>query len=182
VNKAMVSYHFGGKLGLYRAIFRQFLERGVAALAAPPGDARTAVERLRAFIAAWGTFAVEEPAFPILVSRETLAAGRHLGDAELPRFLAVFGAVRELFKLGESDGTLHTDEPLMTHLALIGSLIFFYATAPFREMVFRRLKPPVAKPGLAEYVTFLQDLYTRALAPAAAKPAAPAPRGRGETR
>jgi hypothetical protein len=53
-------------------------------------------------------------------------------------------------------------DPLLTHLSLVGSLVFFFATARFRQRVLRdRLHRE--EPDGATYVAHLQDLILEGL-------------------
>jgi len=55
-------------------------------------------------------------------------------------------------------------DPLLTHLSLVGSLVFFFATARFRERVLAARRPPIRPPDAAAYVRHIQDLLSRGLA------------------
>ena len=61
---------------------------------------------------------------------------------------------------------------MLTHLSLVGSLVFFFATARFRERVLAKRRPGIRPPDAATYVKHMQDLLTHGLA------AAPRPVGR----
>jgi len=54
--------------------------------------------------------------------------------------------------------------PVLTHLSLVGGLVFFFATRRFRERVLARRRPPVRPPDAAAYVKHMQDLLTNGLA------------------
>jgi len=64
---------------------------------------------------------------------------------------------------GIRDGAFRPVDPLLTHLSLVGGLVFFFATARFRQRMLRdRLhREP---PDSATYVTHLQDLIIEGLA------------------
>jgi hypothetical protein len=46
----------------------------------------------------------------------------------------------------------------------VGSLVFFFATAPFRERVLAMRRPAIKPPDAAVYVKHIQDLLTHGLA------------------
>jgi AcrR family transcriptional regulator len=167
-NKAMISYHFGGKAALYRTI----LEATIGAIAerlvvirdgfTEPADA------LKQVVAAIADVASRQPNFPALMLREVVSGGRHLDEQLLPRFLAIFGTVAKIVDAGVRTGAFRSVDPRYTHLSLVGSLFFFFASEPFR----RRLVAEGIVPGdppfdTAAYVRHVQELLARGLKPAA---------------
>jgi TetR/AcrR family transcriptional regulator len=179
VNKAMINYHFGGKRKLYLAIvsatFSEIVSR-VEALASSP---RPAPDLLRDLIAVVGdTAARRSPHFCTMMLREVLSGGKHLEPAVLAQPARVLAAVQRIVERGVREGTLRPVDPMLTHLSIVGSLVFFFATTGFRERVFSssralRLEPPAPD----AYVRHLQELIAHGLATgAAASRPAPEPR------
>ena len=145
VNKALISYHFRGKRGLYVAIlestFASLAER-LRAVEAGSGSAR---DTLRAFLGTFDQFTRERPGFPTLFMREVLAAG--IDEAVLPHVLEVVGFSRRLAERGAREGLFRRVDPLLFHLALVGSLIFFFATEPARRRAAPQAGVTPAGPG-----------------------------------
>ncbi len=158
VNKALISYHFGGKQGLFAAIVEGMLAEVHRRIAALRESGEPADQRLREFVRVWGDLAAERPDFPPMVLRELLSGGLHLSDEALRRVLGVFDTVREIVAQGVSEGRLRPVDPLLTHLGLMGSLLFFFATAPARERLLAQRRLPIAAPDNAAFVRFMQDL------------------------
>lgn len=165
VTKALISYHFGGKQKLYVTImtstFAEIAER-MEQLAA---SARPAPDQLREFVALVGEMATtRRPHFPAMMLREVLAGGSHLAPEVVPYLMRVLGAVRRIVEQGVRDGTIRPVNPIFTHLSLVGSLLFFFATAPFRERLASAAESPLRTLPAAEYVRHVQELITRGLA------------------
>jgi TetR/AcrR family transcriptional regulator len=165
VTKALINYHFGGKHKLYLTImtstFSEIVER-VERVAEPT---RPAPEQLREFVALVGEMATtRRPHFPAMMLREVLAGGAHLAPEVVPYLMRILGAVRRIVEHGVGDGTLRPVDPIFTHLSLVGSLLFFFATAPFRERLASAADSPLRALPAAEYVRHVQELFARGLA------------------
>jgi TetR/AcrR family transcriptional regulator len=164
VNKAMISYHFGGKRKLYRAIvdvtFSEIVSR-VESLADAP---RPAPDLLRELVANVADLATKRhPHFCTMMLREVLAGGKHLEPAAVAQPGRILAAVERIVERGVREGTLRRVDPLLTHLGLVGSLVFFFATARFRERVLAGGGLGVKPPSAAAYVRHIQDLITHGL-------------------
>ena len=165
VNKAMISYHFGGKRQLYLAIvtatFREIVG-GVEQLAV---SSRPAPEALRELVAMFGEMATRRyPHFCSMMLREVVAGGKHLDPALIEQPARLLGAVQRIVARGVEAGDLRPVDPLLTHLSLVGSLVFFFATTRFRERVLTTRRPAIKPPDASQYVKHVQDLLTHGLA------------------
>jgi AcrR family transcriptional regulator len=164
VNKAMVSYHFGGKRKLYLAIVAATFGDIVARAEELPALRLAAPELLRQLIALIAETATRRnPHFPAMMLREVLAGGRHLGDETLGYPLRVADVVRRIVERGMREGSFRPVDPLLTHLSLIGSLLFFFATTPLRQRLIATGRLRVQAPDAAEYVKHMQDLLVDGL-------------------
>src|SRR5919201_1825113 len=105
VNKAMVSYHFGGKRKLYLAIVSTTFADLVARAEKLPTSHRPAPELLRDVIALVAETATRHnPHFPAMMLREVLAGGKHLGAETLTYPLRMAGVVRRIVERGVREG------------------------------------------------------------------------------
>ncbi len=166
VNKAMINYHFGGKRKLYLAIVNATFSEIVSRVEALADSPRPAPDLLRDLVAVVGDTATRRsPHFCTMMLREVLSGGKHLELEVLDKPARVLGAVQRIVERGVLEGTLRPVDPVLTHLSIVGSLVFFFATAGFRERVLSRrrhrgLKPPAP----AAYVNHLQEMITHGLA------------------
>jgi TetR/AcrR family transcriptional regulator len=164
VNPAMISYHFGGKRDLYAAILVATFGEIVAEVERVAGSTAPAPEALREVMAAIGeTASRRHPHFCTMMLREALTGGARLEPTVLAQPMRVLAAVQRIVERGVREGSFRPVDPLLTHLSLVGSLVFFFATMRFRQRLLRdRLhrEPPDG----AAYITHLQDLIIQGLA------------------
>jgi AcrR family transcriptional regulator len=178
VTKALINYHFGGKQKLYEAIMASTFSEIAERMERLAASDRPATEQLREFVALVGEMATtRRPHFPAMMLREVLAGGAHLAPEVVPYLVRVLGAVRRIVEHGIRDGTLRPVNPIFTHLSLVGSLLFFFATTAFRERLAETLDATFLTPPASEYVRHVQEVIARGLAADAGAPAAAPPSG-----
>jgi TetR/AcrR family transcriptional regulator len=166
VNKAMISYHFGGKRNLYLAIVEATFADIVPRVERLARSRTPAPEVLRALIAVVGDVASRRhPHFCTMMLRELLAGGPHLDPKTVAMPLRVLAAVKRVVERGVREGAFRPVDPLLTHLSLVGSLVFFFATARFRGRALSG-HGHIAPPAPDAYVKHIQDLATHGLAAA----------------
>jgi hypothetical protein len=106
-----------------------------------------------------------------MMIREVLSGGKHLPPGVFGRIVGVVGVVRGIVEEGVAEGSFRKVDPLLTHLSLVGGLLFFFATEPFRTRVAPRAGFVAVPPTTAAFVAHVQELMVRGLA-------APPPAGR----
>jgi AcrR family transcriptional regulator len=156
VNKAMISYYFGGKRKLYLSIvveaFAELATRAEA-LAESREPAPTVLREL-----------VDLPHFPSMMLREAMAGGRHLEPEIIAYPLRVADVVRRIVERGVREGAFRPVDPLLTHLSLVGGLLFFFATTRLQARFLGQGRLRSRPPSTAEYVKHLQELFSHGLA------------------
>ncbi len=165
VNKAMISYHFQGKAGLYEAILVNSLDEVSDRLRALGDSGRPADELLRAVLDSFAELHRSRSSLPAMMLREVVSGGRNLTATVLPRFVGLFGIVREIIERGVREGAFRPVDPLFTHLSLLGAVIFFFASAPFRERLLQEGYLDVTEmPTPDRFIAHLKNLFSRGLA------------------
>lgn len=165
VNKAMINYHFGGKRKLYLAILSATFAEIVAGVERLAESPQPAPEVLRELVAMVGEVATRRhPHFCTMMLREVVAGGKHLESEVMDKPVRMLEAVQSIVARGVREGDFRAVDPLLTHLSLVGSLVFFFATRRFRERVLAKQRPALEPPDAAAFVKHTQDLLTYGLA------------------
>ena len=176
VNKALISYHFGGKRGLYVAV----LESGFAGMAdrlRAIEEAADAREGLHRFFRIFEDMTRERPDFPVLFLREAVSKG--IEPAVVPHLLEIISISRRLAERGRREGLFREIDPLLFHFSLVGALGFFLATEPARRRAAARVPFPMPSPQA--FIHHLEEMTLRGLAPGPS-PATRRRRGKKGTR
>jgi TetR/AcrR family transcriptional regulator len=162
-NKALVSYHFGGKRGLYVSV----LQSGFAAMAerllAIETKAGSAPEALHRFLDAFLAVHREHPGFPTLFIREALAGD--IEPAVALQLRRIIGVTRRLAVRGAREGAFRRTDPLLLHIGLVGSLAFFFGTEPARRRARAEGHLPFRPPTPRAFVRHLEEMTLWGLAP-----------------
>ncbi len=123
VNKAMIYYHFEGKLGLYRAVVRDMLEAVAGAateIAASPEAPDAKIER---FIQTLVHLREARPWFPPLMMREMAAGAPHLDPDTLALIKAVFVAFAAMLQAGVAARMFRKVHPVLAYMTIMGPLM-----------------------------------------------------------
>jgi TetR/AcrR family transcriptional regulator len=164
VNKAMISYHFRGKAGLYEAILVANLSPVTEKLRVLRGRALPPAERLAEYVALFGAMHAEHPALSAMVLREVLSGGLHLSEASLQQLLGLLDCVREIVATGVAEGVFRPVDPTMTHVTILGCIVLFFAAARLRQRLASEGRTTGMLPDAGDYVRHAQDFILRGLA------------------
>lgn len=145
VNKAMLYYHVGDKTALYSAVLLRNFGRVRVALDEALASGGTARQRLEAVITALTSMVQRHPDHPRMMLREIASGAASLEPEVLAAMLEVVGVVRALIAEGTAAGEFRAIDPVLTHLTLVGAVVFLNATMPIRDRA-AALGPPFSLP------------------------------------
>jgi len=145
VNKAMLYYHVGDKTALYSAVLLRNFGRLRVALDEALASGGTARQRLEAVITAVTRMVQRHPDHPRMMLREIASGAASLEPEVLAAMLELVGVVRGLIAEGTAAGEFRAIDPVLTHLTLVGAVVFLNATMPIRDRA-AALGPPFSLP------------------------------------
>jgi TetR/AcrR family transcriptional regulator len=168
VNKALISYHFRGKRGLYVGVLESAFAKMAERMTATEKAAPTARDALHGMLRAFDALRRERPDFPVLFLREVLSSG--VEPAVLPHLVALVGVSRRVAERGAREGTFRRVDPVLFHMGLVGCLAFFFATEPARRRAASARKLPFVWPDGESFLRYVEEITLRGLAPPSSSP------------
>lgn len=132
VNKAMLYYHVGDKDKLYATVLTDTIDRVPPALLAAIANVHTPAEKLQCVLDTLASLPTHNPHFVPIMLREVASGGATLPDEMLARMAGIFRVVAEVLAEGVRQKAFRATDPLLTHVSLIGSMIFLVASQPIR--------------------------------------------------
>jgi AcrR family transcriptional regulator len=164
LNKAMIYYHFEGKLALYKAVVRDML-RSVGTLVAEIADRPVpADQRVAAFIAGFVQMADQRPWFPPLMLREISEGAPRLDPETLALMKTVFLAFGRILADGRQAGLFRPINPILAYMSIIAPILLNAARERAAARPGRIDLPMFAEVPHAELVSHMQQAALRLLA------------------
>jgi AcrR family transcriptional regulator len=164
VNKAMISYYFKGKKGLYQTLLIEDLQATQNQLAAADSPDKPPVERLSKFLMTLSVALTHNPGMVRILVREQMSGSHNLEPRVWKQLFNFFKSVRQILQEGMECGSFRKIDPHALHLSLVGGLIYYLLTEPARATYAKAGDLPPTPPW-NEYVQIQRDLFLRALKP-----------------
>jgi TetR/AcrR family transcriptional regulator len=133
VNKAMLYYHVGDKAALYGEVVLGFMAEIRAEMDAALAGAVTPTDKIVALQQAFFTVALRRPHFPRIMLREISLGGRNLPPQATSRMTGVLATTRAIVTEGVASGEFRDVDPVLTHLVVIGTVVFFANALRLRD-------------------------------------------------
>lgn len=164
VNKAMINYHFGGKLGLYQEVLATLFAQSSARLLEllDEGEKERCDVLLRRFVEILAEGFASRPMLPSLALREAMAGAKNVDERALPHMGVIHTVLEEIIRRGVDEGVFRPVNSRAAHTSIMGTLIYFLAVEPYR----RRLVATGhhrARLSLEEMVHHIQEVMVRGL-------------------
>ena len=160
-NQALVSYHFGGKGGLYDEILSDAVAE--AERLAREGDLSSAAYPERELVRILSRAIASQPHLAPMILREQMDPDRLLNpdtSNTLRSFMALTESVLDALPL---DAEARSWDPQIVHLTIVGPLIHFTVATRMREATAGKLSRPTSTPDLDTFTDTLAAMLSRAL-------------------
>jgi AcrR family transcriptional regulator len=180
-NKAMVYYHCPSKAALYLEILKEQFGALGEAVAASRTAGASPDDQLRVFIATIAREALERPYFPAIWLREIAEGGRHIDRSIVLALRRVLETLAAILAAGEASGRFVRANPLVVQISIVAPLMFFAASAPFRDRAIELAPSEFPRAELGAMIAHVQA-STLATLTAATPGAGARPRRRAKAR
>ncbi|WP_438444510.1 TetR family transcriptional regulator [Gorillibacterium sp. sgz5001074] len=147
-NVALVSYHFGGKEQLFRAIYEQYIREERFQEFVPLME--EPVLALKAFIRALVNYRFDEPEIVAITFRE-ISSDSQRTDTLKDYLLPVWQLLRAILLKGKETGVFHIDSVDYSMTGLMGMLMF----PPRTGMISTVLDKPMEREAMLRSITGL---------------------------
>lgn len=137
VNKALLYYHVGGKEELYSTVLTETIDHAYDAICAAAESSDDPETQMQRVLDAFAEFGTSNPQFVPIMLREVASGGATLPDAMLQRMAKAFRVVADILAAGMQSGRFRTIDPLLTHVSIVGSMMFLVASQPIRSRLAR---------------------------------------------
>lgn len=163
VNIALISYHFGGKAGLYDAILEDGITAARETLAKYSADPTATPEEqlVRGFAAALKS----RPYLPAMITRDQLDPDRLLTASAANILRGFMTMTEEMLASLPLDHEARSWDTQIVHLSIVGPLSHFIVSTPMREKIAGKLDKPISLPTLEEFIIVQSAMLRRALRP-----------------
>jgi AcrR family transcriptional regulator len=167
VNKAMLYYHVGDKRALYREVLVRNFAHMRAAVLDRVSRADGPADRLEAVVEALAVGVSELRHHPRIMLREIASGGAQLDGEVFAQIEPIVGCVRAILTEGAAAGELRATNPLLTHLTIVGAVVFMLSVKPLVDRA-RTLVPDEELEQLPDteldLAHFVHDLLLNGLA------------------
>ena len=158
INKAMLYYHVGDKEQLYATVLISTIDGAHARLLASTEKAKTPSEKVQCILDTFAELGATNPHLIPMMLREVASGGATLPDEMLLRMAQVFRVVADVLAEGMATGAFRPTDPLLTHVSLVGSMMFLIASQPIRARL-GKIAGVEARHSLPDLARHLANLF-----------------------
>jgi AcrR family transcriptional regulator len=170
VNKAMLYYHFGSKLEVYREVVRDMLRAVGAAVTEIAHSADPPPQKIERFVQALARQKDTRPWFPPLMLREMADGAPHLDADTLALMRLIFVGFATILDAGAAAGQFRRIHPVLAYMSIMGPLMMNAVRERAAARPGREELPMFVAVDRAQLLAHMQHTALRMLAPDGAAP------------
>ena len=125
VNKATIYYHIGDKEALYARVLHDVFSEAARRISENMHLARNPEEKLKTYVRNIAQTVGEHPHVPSIIMRELASGARNIPDVVANDLARILGMLNEALREGAAQGAFIEANPLIIHIMVVGSLLFF---------------------------------------------------------
>jgi TetR/AcrR family transcriptional regulator len=137
VNKATIYYHIGNKQTLYAQVIHSVIGHIADAIVHGMQEARSPEEKVRTYVRSIVRAIAENPQMPPIMMREMASRGQTFPKVVADDFIRIIGIVTDILDEGVKKGVFIRTNPFVLHMMVIGTVMFYQASAPIRAKLDR---------------------------------------------
>jgi AcrR family transcriptional regulator len=144
VNKATLYYHIGDKQALYAQVVHHLFGNAVEQFNRNVTGAQSPEDKMKLFIQTIAGIVDQHPELAAIMLWEQASGGKHFPEMVAPDLARILGILTEILDDGVRSEVFVETVPLILHMMIMGSVVFFKMTSPIRAR-FAPLVPPLQK-------------------------------------
>lgn len=158
VNKATIYYHLGGKEELYAAVFRENMRNSTERLLSNVASEESAEDKFKAYVHTMVENLRENKAAAPLMMREIASGAGNIPQESLQYITKMLTTMIQTLEQGRQDGSFRDTNPGLTHLMIIGSIMFYTAGEPLRKKLIGLMGDDFPMPEYTENCELANDI------------------------